>query len=328
MRTASLPPVFVRLALIVLAASPVTQAWAQGWQPQRPVRWMVPYVPGGATDLVTRIVAEPLAAAIGQQFVVDNRPGATGTIAYDLVARSTPDGHTITTAPDALTVLPFSFKKLPFDPRTSFAAITNMTRQPMAIAVNAAVPVRTMKELVEYAKSKAGAMSYATSGLGTSQHLFSEMLKQVTGMDITHIPYKGSGQALIDLAGGQLPLAMVGTSSILPHAKAGRARVIAVTSSKRWWTLPEVPTLIESGLPGYEFYHWIGVFGPAKLPHEIVTRLNGEIGRVLAAAPIRERLTAAGLEIVPGTPEQLAADVRDGMQRWGKVIADAKLEFK
>ncbi|MPZ44881.1 MAG: tripartite tricarboxylate transporter substrate binding protein [Betaproteobacteria bacterium] len=328
MRTASIPPVCIRLTLIVLAAGPVTQVSAQSWQPQRPVRWMVPYVPGGATDLVTRTVAEPLGAALGQQFVVDNRPGATGTIAYDLVARANPDGHTITTAPDALTVLPFSYKKLPFDPRTSFAPITNMTRQPMAIAVNAAIPVRTMKELIDYAKSKAGAVSYATSGLGTSQHLFSEMLKQATGMDITHIPYKGAGQAIIDLAGGQLQLAMVGASSILPQAKAGRARVIAVTSGKRWWTLPEVPTLIESGLVGYEFYHWIGVFGPAKLPRDIVSRLNGEIGRVLASPPIRERLTAAGLEIAPSTPEQLAADVREGMQRWGKVIADAKLEFK
>ena len=135
-------------------------------------------------------------------------------------------------------------------------------------------------------------------------------------------------QALIDLAGGQLPLAMVGTSSILPHVKAGRARVIAVTSAKRWWTLPEVPTLTESGLPGFEFYHWIGVFGPAKLPRDVVMRLNEEIRRVLAAAPIQKRLTAVGLEIAPGTPEQLAADVREGMQRWGKVIAEAKLEFK
>jgi tripartite-type tricarboxylate transporter receptor subunit TctC len=289
---------------------------------------MVPYVPGGATDLVTRAVAEPLSAALGQQFVVDNRPGATGTIAYDLVARSTPDGYTITTAPDALTVLPFSFKKLPFDPRTSFAPITNMTRQPMAIAVNVNVPVHSMRELIDYAKGKSGGVSYATSGLGTSQHLFAEMLKQATGMDITHIPYKGAGQAIIDLAGGQLPLAMVGSSSILPQVKAGRARVIAVTSGKRWPTLPDAPTLIEAGFPDFEFYHWIGVFGPAKLPPEIVARLNGEIARALALPVLRERLTASGLELAPCTPEELGAMVRQGMERWGKVIRDGKLEFR
>jgi tripartite-type tricarboxylate transporter receptor subunit TctC len=321
-----LPP--AQLLLTLLGAAMCTPASAQGWQPVRPVRWMVPYVPGGATDLVTRTVAEPLSAALGQQFVVDNRPGATGTIAYDLVARSAPDGYTVTTAPDALTVLPFSYKKLPFDPRTSFAPITNMTRQPMAISVHVAIPVRTLAELIDYAKSKAGAVSYGTSGLGTSQHLFAEMLKLATGMDMTHIPYKGAGQAIIDHAGGQLPVAMVGSSSILPQVKAGRARVIAVTSATRWPLYPDVPTLAESGLVGYEFYHWIGVFGPAKLPQNIVARLNAEIGRILTSPAVRDRLTASGLELVPSTPDQLGVMVREGMQRWSKVIAEAKLEFK
>jgi len=185
-----------------------------------------------------------------------------------------------------------------------------------------------MAELIAYAKSKAGGVSYATSGVGTSQHLFAEMLKLATGMEMTHIPYKGAGQAIIDLAGGQLPVAMVGSSSILPQVKAGRARVIAVTSAKRWPLYPDVPTLAESGLAGYEFYHWIGVFGPAKLPQNIVARLNAEIARSLTSPAVRDRLTASGLELVPSTPDELGTLVREGMQRWSKVIADAKLEFK
>jgi len=319
-------PLSLLACFAALAAVPFPAAQSAEWKPTRPVRWVLPYVPGGAVDLVSRAVAEPLSAAMGQQYVVDNRPGASGTIAYENVARATPDGYTMVTAPDAITVLPFVFKKLPFDPR-GFAPITNMTRQPMALTVYANLPVKSVAELVEYAKGKPGGLSYGTSGVGTSQHLTGELLKHTTGMAITHIPYKGAGQAMTDLAGGQLPFVLVGTSTALPQQKAGRARIIAVTSAKRSSVLPDVPTLAEAGVPGIDVYHWVGVIAPPKLPRDIVARMNAEIARALAQPLVHERLTASGLEIAPTTPEQFGAMIRDGMQRWGKVIAEAKLEL-
>ena len=315
-------------AALLAAVTCVSFAHAQGWQPARSVRWVVPYVSGGANDLVTRTVAEPLSAALGQQFVVDNRGGASGTIAFDLVARAAPDGYTIATAADAITILPFAFMKLSFDPRTSFVPITTMTTQPMALAVDAALPVKTVQDLMALAKTKAGGLSYGTSGTGTSQHLCGELIKRATGIDMTHIPYKGAGQAIIDLAGGQVPVVLVGSSTVIPQHRAGRARIIAVTSAKRSAALPDVPTLAEAGVPGFDIYHWIGIFGPAKLPKEIVARLNAEVGRILTTPAIRERLAASGLEAAPSTPEHLETLVRGGMERWGKLISDLKLELK
>lgn len=315
------------MIVAALLLAPGAAAQAQHWQPTRAVRWVVPYVPGGANDLVTRTIAEPLSAAMGQQYVVDNRGGASGTIAFDLVARAAPDGHTITTAADAITVLPSTFRKLTFDPRTSFTPITNMTRQPMALAVHAGLPVTSVKALIEYAKAKPGALSYGTSGTGTSQHLTGELLKRATGIEMTHIPYKGAGQAIIDLAGGQLPVVLVGSSTVIPQHRAGRARILAVTSAKRSPALPDTPTLAEAGVAGFDIYHWIGVFAPAKLPQAIVARYNAEIGRILASSAVKDRLTAAGLEVAPSTPEQLGSYVRDGIERWARLIADIKLEL-
>jgi tripartite-type tricarboxylate transporter receptor subunit TctC len=320
---------YVTLCMALLASPAVpAAAEAQGWQPSRPVRWIVPYVPGGANDLVARTVADPLSRSMGQQFVVDNRPGASGTIAYEMLARATPDGHTLGTAPDAMTVLPFVFKGLSFDPRTSFTPITTMTTQPMTLTVNAALPVKTVAELIEYARGKQGGLSYGTSGTGTSQHLTGELLKHATGIEMTHIPYKGAGRAVVDLVGGQVPLVVVGASTAMPQHRAGRARIIAVTTAKRSPALPDVPTLDEAGVPGFDIYHWIGVIGPPNLPREIVARLNAEIVRALASPVVHERFSPSGLQIQPSTPEQMSALIRDSMQRWGKVIAEAKLKLK
>jgi hypothetical protein len=190
----------------------------------------VPYVAGGATDLVSRTVAERLAAALGQQVVVDNRPGATGTIAFDIVAKSSPDGYTLITATDSITVLPSVFSKLPFDPRTSFVPVALMSTQPLVVAVHVSQPAVTMKEFIALAKARPGTLSFGSSGTGTSQHLTGELIKKATGIDMTHVPYKGGGQAIIDLAGGQVPAAVLGSSTVIPQVKAGKVRILAVTS--------------------------------------------------------------------------------------------------
>jgi len=314
--------------IVTISLIGAAQLHAQSWFPTRAVRWIVPYPPGGANDLVTRTVAEPLSAATGQQFVIDNRGGASSTIGLDLMARATPDGYTIATAADSLTILPSSFKTLSFDPRTSFVPVTNMTRQPMALTVFASLPADNLADLVKLSKTKSGGLSYGTSGTGTSQHLCGELLKRATGIDMTHIPYKGAGPAMIDLASGQLSVVLVGTSTALPLNRTGRARVIAVTSAKRSPVLPEVPTLIEAGVPGFDIYHWIGVFGPTGMPQSIVQRWHAEIGRALATPAVRERLTSSGLDVAPSTPQELGALVREGIQRWSKLIGEAKLDLR
>jgi len=308
-------------ALLPLAA----QAAAQSW-PSRPMRLVVPYVPGGATDLVSRIVGEQLTARLGQQVVVDNRPGATGTIAFTGVAAAEADGYTLVTTADSLTVVPFSYRNLKFDPRTSFAPISTMSTQPLVLAVHSAVPARNVKEFVALAKTRS--LSFATSGTGTSQHLSGELIKKMTGIDMVHIPYKGGGQAIIDLSGGQVPAAVLGSSTVIPQHKAGRVRILAVTSKKRSAVLPDVPTLDESGLTGFDVYQWTAMLAPAKTPKAVINRLNTEINAILKQPAARDKLQAAGFEAQPSTPEDVAKLIIDGMTRWGKLIQELKLDLR
>ncbi len=298
---------------------------AQTW-PARPVRLVVPYVPGGATDLVSRTVAEQLTAKLGQQVVVDNRPGATGTIAFTGVAESAADGYTLITAADSLTLLPFAYKNLKFDPRTSFVPISLMSTQPLVLAVHSSVSVKTVKEFIALAKTKS--LSFGTSGTGTSQHLSGELIKKMTGIDMVHIPYKGGGQAIIDLSGGQVPAAVLGSSTVIPQAKAGRVRILAVTSKKRSAALPEVPTLDESGLKGFDVYQWTAMLAPAKTPKSIITRLNTDVTAIIKEPVARERLQSAGFEPQTSTPDYVAQLIRDGMARWGKLIEELKLDLR
>jgi tripartite-type tricarboxylate transporter receptor subunit TctC len=299
---------------------------AQTW-PTKPVRLVVPYVPGGATDLVSRTVAERLTGVLGQQVVVDNRPGATGTIAFDSVAKSTADGYTLVTAADSLPLLPSVFKNITFDPRTSFTPIALMSTQPLVLAVHVGTPAATVKEFIALAKAKPGTLTFASSGIGTSQHLSGELIKKMTGIDMQHIGYKGGGQAIVELSGGQVPAAVLGSSTVIPQVKAGRVRILAVTSKKRSAALPNVPTLAESGLAGFDVYQWTAMLAPAKTPKPIIATLNADVAGVLKQPAVRERLESAGFEAQAGTPAEVEALIRDGMVQWGKLIKELKLDL-
>ncbi len=313
------------LAAAFTAAAGSAAAQTAPW-PVRPVRLVVPYVPAGATDLVSRLIAEQLSTKLGQQVVVDNRPGATGTIAFTGVAESAADGYTLITSADSLTLLPSAYKNLKFDPRSSFAPISLMSTQPLVLAVHAATPAKSVKEFIALAKSKP--LSFGTSGTGTSQHLSGELIKKMTGIDMIHIPYKGGGQAIVELSGGQVPAAVLGSSTVIPQTKTGRVRILAVTSKKRSAALPDVPTLEESGLKGFDVYQWTAMLAPAKTPKAIISRLNSEVTTILKQPAVSEKLQAAGFEPQPGSPEEVSKLISEGMARWSKLIQELKLDLK
>jgi tripartite-type tricarboxylate transporter receptor subunit TctC len=312
---------------LLVAANCVMSAQAQNWQPDKPVRLIVGNVPGGASDVVSRLVAERLSAAFGQQVVVDNRPGASATIAYDMLAKSAPDGYTLATVGDSATILPFIYRKLTWDPRTSFAPVSVMTTQPLVLAVHVSVPAATAQEFITLARAKPGFYVFGSSGTGNSQHLTGELIKKATGISMNHVPYKGGGQAIVDLVGGQIPVAVLGSSPVIPYHRAGKVKILAVTAKKRSSAVPEVPTLAEAGIPGIDVFQWLSLAAPAKTPQNIVARLNAEIAKILAAPVVREKLQVAGFEPAPSSPQELATMYRDGMTRWGPLVKELKLEL-
>jgi len=314
-------------AFLLAVAACALPAHAQSWQPDKPVRLIVPFVPGGAADLVSRVVAERLAVALGQQVVADNRPGASGTIALDMLAKSAPDGYTLAEASDAATVLPFIYRKLTWDPRRSFAPISLMTTQPLVLAVHASVPAATAQEFIALARAKPGFFVFGSSGTGHPQHLTGELIKKVAGINMNHVPYKGGGQAIVDLVGGQIPVAVLGSSPVIPYHRVGKVRILAVTAKRRSAALPDVPTLAETGLSGIDVSQWLSLVAPTKTPQNIVARLNAEVARILAVPATRDKLQAAGFEVMPSSPQELAVMFRDGMARWGPIVKELKLEL-
>jgi len=311
--------------LVALALSAATLADAQSY-PSRPIRYIVPQAPGGSSDTLARIVTQRAAEGLGQQLVVDNRPGATGIIGAEVVARANADGHTLLQVATSHATNPAMQAKLPYETLRDFAAISLLSQQPNIWLVHPSLPIRNLKELIAYAKSKPGQINFASSGTGGSQHLAGELLKSMTGIEMTHVPYKGSPPALVDLLAGRVPLMSSTMPPALPHIKTGKVRVIAVTSAKRSAVLPDVPTVAESGVPGYEAIAWQGLVAPAGTPKAVIVRLNAEFVKALKQPDIAAKLNEQGFETVASTPEWFAQYTKTEIGKWSKVIRAAGIK--
>ena len=308
----------------VLAAAGAAQA--QGW-PAKPIRWIVPYPPGGSTDIATRPIAERVGQALGgQSAIVENRPGAGGNIGIDAASKSAPDGYTLLVAPDSIASNPHLYK-VSWDTFRDFVPVIQLARQPVLLAAHPSLGVSSVAELVALAKSKPG-IPYATSGAGSQQHMTAEWFAKVAGIQLTHVPYKGGGQAIADLVGGQVPLGSLGSSPLIPHYRAGKLKLLAQSTRTRAPSLPEIPTYQEAGIQGLAIEQWLGVFAPAGTPPEIVARLAAEIGKALADATIAERYAKVALEPVGGSPEQFAALVRADFDKYAGLIKELNIRLE
>jgi tripartite-type tricarboxylate transporter receptor subunit TctC len=303
----------------------VESATAQTW-PSKPIRWIVPFAPGGANDITARVVAERLNQSLGQPVVVENRPGAAGTIGTELVAKSPADGYTIVSTSDTIASAPHLYSTIGYHPIKDFAPVTQLARQPDVLAAHPSLGVNSVAELVALVKKNPG-LGYATSGAGTQQHIAAEWFASLAGIKLTHVPYKGGGQAVTDLLGGQVQLASLGAAPLVPHYKSGKVKLLAQTTDTRSPFLPEVPTYQEMGFKALSIEQWQGVFFPARTPKEIVARLNADIVRALAEPKVRERFAQNGLETVGNTPEQFAAVVRRDYEKYGRLVRELKIRI-
>jgi tripartite-type tricarboxylate transporter receptor subunit TctC len=313
--------VFLVSALLCTASAAQTAAY-----PARPVRFIVPSAAGGGTDIIARAISLKLAESLGQQFVVDNRPGAGQMIGIELAAKAPPDGHTILMAASTLAINPVMYKKVPYDALRDFAPITQAASLPNVLVVHPSLPVKSIAELIAYAKQRPGQLNFASAGIGTSPQMSIELLKSMAGIDMVHIPYKGTAPGVVDLLAGQVKVMAPNLLTALPHIKSGKLRALAVTSSRRSQALPEVPTVAEAGLPGYDSTQWYGVLAPAGTPREIVTRLHDAIARALRDAEVGKRLAADGAEAVGSSPEEFAAFIKSESEKWARVATAAGIK--
>lgn len=321
-------PIAAALAGIAAAlalAAPATHA-AEGSYPTKTITIIVPASPGGAIDLVARLVGQKMTEAWGQSVVVDNRPGATGIIGTDLVAKSPPDGYMLALVASSHAINPSMVKKLPFDTVKSFEPVALTHVVPLMLVVSPSLPVTSVKELIAYGKANPGKLSFASSGSGGAPHFSGELFKSMTGIDMVHIPYKGSTLAHPDLTSGRVSLMFDTVAAIGPQVKGGKVRPLAVTTAKRSSAAPQVPTMAQAGLPGYETSTWGGVLAPAGTPKAVVDKLNAEINKALASPDVRERLQNAGIEPAGGTPAQFASFLQVEMGKWAKVAKDAGIQ--
>ncbi|WP_254926097.1 tripartite tricarboxylate transporter substrate binding protein [Bordetella genomosp. 11] len=313
------------MAALALGTAGMTGAWAQGdahTYPSAPIKLIVPFAPGGFTDVVARMLAEKLTPELGQPVVVENRMGAGSTIGTDFVAKAAPDGYTLVLVSTTHVIGPWLYKKLPYDAIKSFAPITKLVDSPYVLVVNPKVPVKTVGELIALAKAKPGRLDYASSGNGSSQHLAAALFATMADVKINHVPYRGSGQALSDIIGGQVSMGFLGVTAALPQIAAGRLRALAVTTRERSADLPDVPTLDEAGVKGYEANIWLGLLAPAGTPKPILDKLHDATAKVMKGPEAAKALATAGLTLSLSSESEFEALLKSESAKWGKVVRD------
>jgi tripartite-type tricarboxylate transporter receptor subunit TctC len=313
------------ILLCAALAAVFSPAQAQQY-PTKPVRLVVPAAPGGGTDITARIIAPKLSEQLGQQVVVENRAGAGTMIGSEAVARAAPDGYTLLMGISTLAINPAMYKKVPYDALKDFAPISQVVSLPNVLVTHPSLPVKTVKELVAFARARPGQLNYASAGVGTNPHLSMELFLAMTGLKMTHVPYKGAGPGLVDTVAGHVSVMTPSIISGLPHVRGGRLRALGVTSAKRAGGVPDIPTIAEAGVPGYDAVQWFGVLAPTTTPRAIVVRLHGEIVRVLQAADVKGRLSGDGADPVGNSPEEFAAFLSAETAKWAKVVKDAGIQ--
>ena len=318
----TLPPRFlVALLLLSLAGAGLAQDY-----PNRFVRFIVPYAPGGSSDVLARTLGQKLAASLGQQFVIDNRPGAGSMVGTDVAAKAAPDGYTILLSDMPHAINPSIHPKVPYDPVKDFSPVTVIGVSPMFLFTNTAFEATSLRELIALAKAQPAKLAIASGGNGATTHLVAELLQANAGIRLTHVPYKGAGPAIADVAAGQVPMTFTSMATAAPLVKSGRLRILGVTSPQRLAAFPDVPTFQESGVPGLTFEHWWGVMAPARTPAPVIEKLRSEIVKALDSAEVRERFVTLALQPRTSTPDQFRALIESDLARWAKVVRDAGIK--
>lgn len=310
-------------AALVIAVAPVSHAWSQSY-PTKPIRLIAPFPPGGGTDLLSRIISLPLSETFGHPVVVDNRPGAGGALGAEIAARAEPDGYTLILV-SASYAAASAYQKTSYDPIAGIQPIILIGTTGLALGVHPSVPAKSTAELIAYAKASPGKYNYASVGPGSAVHLALELFKLATKVNLVHVPYKGGGPALSALISGEVQVSATSMVPTIPHAKAGKVRMLAITMAKRSQVLPEVPTVAEA-VPGYEVIHWYGIWGPKGMPKDVVARWNKEVAKVLQTEAMKSRTRGEGLELAGGPPEEFGAVVKAAIEKWRRVIRDSNLK--
>lgn len=317
----------LKTLLSVVLSALCVQVHAQEY-PRSPIRIVVPFPPGGGTDVLARLLGQKLNESWGQAVVTDNRAGANGTIGAALVAKAPPDGYTLLLVPSGFAVNPSMYPRLPFNAERDFAPITQLAASPLLVVVHPSLPATSIKSLIALAKAQPGRINYASSGNGSPPNLATEQFKLMAGVNMLHVPYKGGGPAVVDLLAGNVQVYFNAILQALPYAKSGKLRPLAVTSPKRFAAVPDMPTIAEAGVPGYGFTNWYGLLAPAGTPKDIVARVNAEVAKILRHPDVKERLAADGAEVVASPPEQFAAFLREEMAKFAKIVRASGMKIE